>query len=100
VQPLVRLRAASTAKRWPSISIPRWKDGPLDRAIAPLAVACVRWGYSLPIATAQLQSMYASRTDFYSAFVRTSKANYLAGYMLLLDVLQDAGEAMGADIGR
>ena len=44
--------------------------------------------------------MYASRTDFYSAFVRTSKANYLAGYMLLLDVLQDAGEAMGADIGR
>jgi len=62
--------------------------------------ACVRWGYSLPIPAAQLQSMYPSRTDFYNAFVRTSKANYLAGYMLLPDVVQDAAEAMSADIGH
>jgi hypothetical protein len=62
--------------------------------------ACVRWGYSVPIATTQLQSMYASRIDFYSAFVRTSKANFLAGYMLLLDVVHDAAEAASADIGR
>ena len=44
--------------------------------------------------------MYASRADFYNAFMRISKANYLAGYMLLPDVLLDAAEAKSAEIGR
>lgn len=81
----------------------------LSQAVVPYRVnvglnsgpgACVRWGYSVPIATAQLQSMYASRADFVNAFVRTSKTNFMLGYILQADSLLDAAEAASAEIGR
>lgn len=55
--------------------------------------ACNRWGYSVPIDPATLQAMYPNHTAYFDAVGQVDKANLIAGYILLPDMVYDLGAA-------
>ena len=74
----------------------------LSQMIAPTRInsgtntgpgACNRWGFSTPIDPAMLHTLYGSHETYYNMVGTTSKQNFLNGYLLLPDVVQDMVDA-------
>ena len=81
----------------------------LSQMIAPTRInsgtntgpgACNRWGFSTPIDPATLHTLYGSHQTYYSMVVTTSKQNFLNGYLLLPDVVQDMVDAALSPAGN
>jgi hypothetical protein len=51
--------------------------------------ACNRWGYSLPIDPATIQTMYPNQFAYFVGVAQLDKANVIAGYMLQVDMIAD-----------
>ena len=60
--------------------------------------ACNRWGYSLPIAPATIQSMYPDKLAYFFKVAQVDKANVIAGFMLQADMVANMTRAAQFDI--
>ena len=62
--------------------------------------SCPVAGVTTPFDAATLASLYPTHSDYYLAVGRVDKANYLRGYLLYEDMLQDWANATHANIGH
>ena len=60
--------------------------------------ACNRWGYSLPMDPATLQSMYPDPLAYFRGVAQVDKANVIGGYMLQADMAADMNSAAAGNI--
>jgi len=70
--------------------------GPGNSGGGPCAVA----GVTTPFDAATLASLYPTHSGYYFAVGRVDKANYIQGYILYEDMVQDWTDATQADIGK
>ena len=60
--------------------------------------SCNRWGYSLPMTPADIQSMYPDRLAYFFKVAQVDKANVIGGYMLQPDMVANMTRAAQFDI--
>ena len=64
------------------------------------AGACNRWGYSLPIDPAVVQSMYPDPLAYFFKVAQVDKANLIAGYILQADMVADIRAKWAMELRR
>jgi len=60
--------------------------------------ACNRWGYSLAMDPAVVQSMYPDALSYFFKVAQVDKANVVAGYILQADMVANMTRAAQFDI--